>query len=558
MADTATLVYAPLGGAGEIGMNMYLYGFGPVKSRRWIMVDCGIGFGDMETSPGVELIVPDTAFVESLGDRLEAIFITHAHEDHVGAIGRLWRKLNAPVWATRFTAEIAKRKMQEEGLSPKAVKIAEYGGRVQAGPFSVEFIPVTHSTLQCSALAIRTEKGVILHTADFKIDDDPLVGAPFDIEPFRALGREGVLAMAIDSTNVFSEGSTGSEGSLRPDIERVIRECEGAVAATSFASNVVRLKTLAEAAAACDRSVVIAGRAMRRMIEAAVDTGLLKDFPPTVPEDRASDIPDRNLFYLLTGSQGEHRAALARVAAGVHPTVSLSEGDTVLFSSRTIPGNEAEIYRLYNRLSERGVRVIDADMARIHASGHACRDELRAIYEAVKPRIALPMHGEHRHLVEHAASAKRWGADHAVVAPNGSVVALDGNRPEIVDEVETGRVYLDGSVFVGALDGVIRDRLKLARQGHVVIALVVDEEGDLLADPEVRCIGAPVDRERPLDAVIAQAVDDAMDRAGRKEKRTDAGVESVAARAARKVCFDRWGKKPVTTVIVTRLEDEED
>ncbi len=556
MADTATLVYAPLGGAGEIGMNMYLYGYGPAKSRVWIMVDCGIGFGDMETSPGIELMVPDISYAESLGESLIGIVITHAHEDHIGAVGRLWSRLKAPIYTTRFTAEIAKRKMTEEGRSPKAVKTCAFSERVEIGPFSVEFIPVTHSVPEPAAVAIRTPKGVILHTGDFKFDPDPLAGPVATIAPFEALGREGVLAMTIDSTNVFSEGEAGSEGALGPHIEAAIRDCEGAVAATSFASNVVRLRTLAQAAMACDRSVVVAGRAMRRMIEAAQASGAITDFPPTVPEDRASDIPARNLFYLLTGSQGENRAALARIAAGTHPSVSLGEGDLVLFSSRTIPGNEAEIYRLYNRLSEKGVRVIDADMAKIHASGHAYRDEIEALYRAVKPRIALPMHGEHRHLVEHARMAKIWGADHAIVAPNGSLVALDANDPAIIDEVPTGRSYMDGAVFIGSHDGVVRDRLKLARQGHVVVVLVVDEAGVLIADPEARVIGGPDSDALPLSDRIVDAVDSAVERATKKDRATDKGLEEVAARAARKACMDHWGKKPVTTVIVMRLEDE--
>jgi ribonuclease J len=558
MADKATLVYAPLGGAGEIGMNMYLYGVGPAKDRRWIVVDCGIGFGDMETSPGVELMVPDIGFIAEQSDRLDGVFITHAHEDHIGAIGRLWDQLRAPIYATKFTAEIARRKLVEEGLSPKAVKVCDWETPVRAGRFEVEFLRVTHSTLDPAALAIRTPHGIVLHTGDFKLDPNPLAGPPASLAAFERLGREGVLAMACDSTNVFAQGTTGSEGDLLPHLERVIGECEGAVAATSFASNVVRLRTLAQAAVACERSVVIAGRAMQRMIDAAVETGVIEPIPGVIPEDRARDIPARHLFYLVTGSQGEGRAALARIAAGSHPTVSLSAGDAVLFSSRTIPGNEAGIHKLYNRLSERGVRVIDADMARIHVSGHARRDELKAMYEAVKPQIALPMHGEHRHLAEHAASALEWGAAQSIVAPNGSMVRLDGNQPEIVDEVPTGRVYLDGDVFVGAFDGVIRDRLRMARQGHAVIALVLDEDGDLIADPEVRLLGAPKDEGVGLADRIADAVDEAIERAGRKEKRNDGALEEIASRATRKVCLDVWGKKPLTTVMVIRLEDEED
>lgn len=557
MADTGELVYAPLGGAGEIGMNAYLYGYGPERDRRWLLVDCGVGFGDMETAPGVELVLPDLSWIAERRDRLDGIVITHAHEDHVGAIGRLWRELRAPIYATRFTAEIARRKLTEEGVSPKAVEICPFGERREVGAFSVEFIRVTHSTLEPGALVIRTPAGTVLHTGDFKIDPDPQHGPAFDMAPFEALGREGVLAMVCDSTNVFSEGHAGSEGMLRPHLQRIIAEQPGLVAATSFASNVVRLKTLAEAAMACDRSVVVAGRAMRRMIEAAKASGVMADFPATVPEDRAAEIPDRNLFYLLTGSQGEHRAGLARAAAGTHPTVRLSDGDTVIFSSKTIPGNEAEIHRLYNRLSEKGVRVIDADMATVHVSGHACRDELRALYEAVRPQVAIPMHGEHRHLVEHARSATRWGAETALLVPDGAVAALDGNRPRVVDEIPTGRIYLDGDARIGALDGVIRERLKLARQGAMAITLVVDEAGELVADSEVRLLGAPRDPDDPLEEAVAEAVDAAVERASRAERRSDEALEQLATRAARRVCVDRWGKKPVAAVTVVRLEDED-
>ena len=559
MADDNELVFLALGGAGEIGMNCYMYGYGAGPSRRWIMVDLGIGFGDMETAPGVEVMLPDISFAVAERDRIEAIFLTHAHEDHVGAVPHLWDKLRVPVYALPFTAEVLRRKLEEAGMDLGAVRQTSFGGATTAGPFTVEFLPVTHSIPEASSLAIHTPAGTVVHTGDFKLDKTPAMGAPADMARFERLGQEGVLALACDSTNVFLPGSSASESTLIPDIERLIAAAPRAVAATTFASNVARLRTLAVAAHKCGRSVVIAGRAMRRMIEIAVETGLLTDFPPVVDEENAESIPAENLFYLVTGSQGEGRAALARIAGGTHPTVSLQEGDTVLFSSKTIPGNEAGIYRLYNRLSENGVTVIDGDMEHIHASGHARRDDMEAMYAAVRPRVAIPMHGEHRHLVEHAKWARRWGADHALIAPNGTVVRLNGNRPGPVDHIETGRVYVDGSAHVGALDGVIRERLKLARQGLVVAALVIDEDGVLIADPDVRCFGAPKDGEgwtSPLDEMIAEAVDLAIEDAPAKSLRTDAGVEEIAARAIRRVTGRLWGKRPVVSVIVTRLEEE--
>jgi len=552
------LVYTALGGAGEIGLNCYLYGLGSGTEGEWIVADFGIGFGDMETSPGVELLLPDIAFLREQASRVRGLFLTHGHEDHIGAIPQLWGRIGAPIYARRFTAELVRRKLDEAGLDRSVVREVRAGDRIRAGGFEVEFLPITHSIPEASMLAIRTARGTVVHSGDFKLDPDPQLGAPYDLAPFRALGAEGVLAFACDSTNVFQAGNAGSESEIMPNLRRIIAAAPGAVAATSFASNVTRLRSLAIAATESGRSVVVVGRAMRRMIDVAVATGQLKDFPRTVPEERIDDIPAENLFYLVTGSQGEARAALARIAAGSHPSVRLSAGDLVLFSSKTIPGNEDGIYRLYNRLSERGVRVIDGDMERIHVSGHARRDDLVAVYRALEPAVALPIHGEHRHLVEHAKWARQWGVAHAIVAPNGSVARLDGDSPGIVDEVEAGRVYLDGIAHVGALDGVIRERLKLARQGHVVAALTLDEEGELIADPAVRCVGAPrqgADWPEPLDAMIAEAIDDAIEDTPRRERRSDGAIEDRVAGAIRRVATRYWGKKPVTTVILTRLDD---
>ncbi|MEM9046026.1 MAG: ribonuclease J [Pseudomonadota bacterium] len=551
------LVYLALGGAGEIGMNCYLYGLGDMANREWIMVDLGMGFGDMETSPGVELVLPDIDFIASQSSRLKGIFITHAHEDHIGAIPHLWEKLRTPIYARPFTAEVIRRKLEETEIDPSVVNVVGIGQAIRASEFEVSFLPITHSIPEASMLSIRTPKGVVVHSGDFKLDPAPQMGDPIDLSVYRKLGEEGVLAFACDSTNVFLEGESRSEAQIVDSLKRVISQAQGAVAATTFASNVARLRTLAIAAEECGRSIVVAGRAMRRMIEVAVETGLLTDFPKVVREDDAEAIPRENLFYLVTGSQGENRAAVARIAQGSHPSVKLKEGDTVLFSSKTIPGNEAAIYRLYNRLSEQGVRVIDGEMETIHVSGHARRGDLERMLGILKPKVSLPIHGEHRHLVEHADWAKKWGAQ-PVVAPNGAVARLDGNRPEVVEHVETGRVYLDGTAHVGAFDGVIRERLKMARQGHVVVSIVIDEEGDLIADPQVKCLGAPRDGvgwNAPLDEMLTNAIDDAIERTPAKAKRSDQSVEDLINRAIRTVTNPFWGKKPVTTVLITRLED---
>ncbi|MEM7236523.1 MAG: ribonuclease J [Pseudomonadota bacterium] len=555
--NSKELVYLALGGAGEIGMNCYLYGLGTGAARDWIMVDLGIGFGDMETSPGVELVLPDIGFITGQSKQLRGIFLTHAHEDHIGAIPHLWERLKTPIYARPFTAEVVRRKLAETSIDPDVVTVVAPGERVPAGDFEVEFLPITHSIPEASMLAIHTPKGTVVHSGDFKLDPSPQMGEAVDLAPYEALGKAGVLAFACDSTNVFLEGVSRSEEEIIESLKAQISSANGAVAATTFASNVARLRTLAHAARDCGRSIVIAGRAMRRMIEVAVQTGQLTDFPTVVTEEDAQSIPRENLFYLVTGSQGEGRAAIARIANGSHPGVKLKEGDTVLFSSKTIPGNEAAIYRLYNRLSEQGIAVVDGDMDTIHVSGHARRGDLERMVGLLKPRVSVPIHGEHRHLVEHAKWAGQWGTL-PIVAPNGSIARLDGNAPEVVDYVETGRVYLDGTAHVGALDGVIRERLKMARQGHVMIAVVLDDDGDLLADPEVRCLGAPKDGEgwnAPLDEMISAAVDTAIEGAPAKTRRQDKSVEEIATRAARQITQRFWGKRPVVTVLVTRLEE---
>lgn len=559
-ADDADLVFLALGGAGEIGMNMYLYGYGRGNARRWIMVDCGVGFGDMETSPGVELVMADPGFIAAQSDRLEAIFATHAHEDHIGAMGRLWPRLAAPIYARPFTASHIRRKFEEAGVSQKAIKVVTDLGPVKAGPFTVRFQPVTHSIPETSALVIDTPAGRIVHTADFKVDPDPQLGDPFDHAAFEEIGRGGVQALVCDSTNVFLDGHGGSEAEVMAPLTDLIRGASGAVAATTFASNVARLRTLAHAARQCGRAVVLVGRAMSRMVEAAEASGDLTDFPTVLDDVEARKVPAENLFYLLTGSQGENRAALARIAAGTHPTVSLGDGDLVIFSSKTIPGNEAAVIKVVNQLAERGVRVVDEGTqgltGRIHVSGHARKADMKALYDALKPRIAVPMHGEYRHLVEHARFARDLGVP-MIPAPNGTVLAIDGERPEILDEVETGRIFLDGETLVGAMDGVIRTRLKLARQGLVTVALVVDEEGELLADPEVRVLGGPESAEgwpASLEDMLYDEIDGAVEGMP-KRKRADAAIEEAVGRAVRRVCGRRWGKKPMVQVLITRLED---
>ncbi len=553
------LYYLPLGGTDEIGMNMYLYGYGPEGNQRWIMVDCGIGFPDEGVAPGIETMTPDPAWIAGQRDKLDAIIITHAHEDHIGAIGTLFDKLKAPIYCTAFPAEIGRRKMEEAGHSPKNIKVTEPNTPVQIGDFEITFFPMTHSVPETSALIIRTPVGTVFHTADFKIDPDPIYGSTMDKEALRKLGEEGVLALVCDSTNVFEPGRAGGEKTIQDSLRKVIAGCKGKVAATTFASNVARLKTLADAATANERAVIVAGRAMSRMIQAGERTGAAAGFSDTITEDQARDLPNENLFYLVTGSQGEGRAAMARIASGTHPVVSLERGDTAIFSSKTIPGNEVEVARIYNKLVERGVEVIDSSMADIHVSGHACRDEIEEMYLLLKPKYAIPMHGEPRHLAEHAESALKWGAAQSFVVTNGEMLHIAANGPRKVDEVHTGRLYRDGDLIVGAQDGVVRDRKRMALNGHIAISVILDDDGQLVVESDVRATGAPKKTGRKggtFEEQIAQAVDDAIESMPAKKRSDDGALEDMVSQTARRKANRLWGKKPETVVFITRLEDD--
>jgi len=553
------LYYLPLGGTDEIGMNMYLYGYGPEGKQRWIMVDCGIGFPDEAQAPGVETMTPDPAWIAERSDRLDGIFITHAHEDHIGAVGSLYEKLKAPIYCTAFPAEIARRKMEEAGESPKNINIVEPNTPIKLGKFEVTFFPMTHSVPETSALIIRTPAGTLFHTADFKIDPDPIYGKPMDKDALKRLGDEGVLAIVCDSTNVFEQGRSGGEKTIQDNLNKVIAGCKGKVAATTFASNVARLKMLADAATANERAVVVAGRAMKRMIEAGHRSGAAANFPDTVSEDQARDIPDENLFYLVTGSQGENRAAVARIASDSHPVVSMGRGDTMIYSSKTIPGNEVEVARIQNKLVERGIEIIDSDTADIHVSGHACRDEIEEVYSLLKPKYAIPMHGEHRHLHEHAESALKWGAAQSFVVTNGQMLHVAANGPRVVDEVPNGRLYRDGNAIVGSQDGVVRDRKRMAMNGHIAVSVILDDDGQLVVESDVRATGAPKrtgKRGGTFEQRIAEAVDEAIKSAPRKKRQDDDGLEELVSQVARRTANKLWGKKPETVVFITRIEDD--
>jgi len=538
------LVFLPLGGSGEIGMNFNAYGFGPPSRRKWIILDCGVLFGREASTPGVDVIMPDIRFLAERAEDVLGIVATHAHEDHIGAIGHLWPMLKCPIYATPFTAILIEGKLEEQGLRDRVrVRQVPLGGSFKLGPFQLDFISITHSILEPNLVAIRTPLGLIAHTGDWKIDPEPMLGEETDAARIAALGDEGVLALVCDSTNALQQGHSGSEAKVRQSLIQLIGTLKGRVAVTAFASNVARLSSIAEAARASGRQIALVGRSMHKMVQAARDTGYLKDFPPVLDEADAAELPPRRVLYLVTGSQGEARAALSRIAEGNHPNVHLGKGDTVIFSSRIIPGNEIPIFELHNTLSMLGVEVLTEQDHFVHVSGHPAREELAQMYRWTRPQIAVPVHGEMRHMTEHARLAKSLQVPHALVPQNGQLYRLAPGPAELIDEVPSGRIHLDGRVLVSEGEGLSKTRRAMAYAGLIAITLVLDGKGRVIADPAILIEGIP----EPVHEAIRLAVEDLT----RRSKRVDAdALAENVRRAARRAAQDAWGKKPVTRVTV--------
>lgn len=540
------LVLLPLGGAGEIGMNFNAYGFGPAHNRKWIIVDCGVLFGREGTTPGIDLIMPDIRFLEEQAENVLGMVLTHAHEDHIGAIGHLWPKLRCPAYATPFTARLMQDKLIEAGIADELrINIVQLGGELTLGPFEISFLSITHSILEPNALAIRTPLGNVVHTGDWKIDPDPLIGKATDENAFKALGDEGVLAMVCDSTNALSAGHSGSEASVRESLTELIGTLKGRVAVTGFASNVARLETIVKAAHVHGRSVALVGRSMHRIVGAARETGYLKDLPPLLSEEEAAELPAQNVLYLCTGSQGEARAALSRIAEGDHQNVSLGPGDTVVFSSRIIPGNELSIFALQNRLAALGVEVITEKDHFVHVSGHPCRDELAQMYRWVRPRIAVPVHGELRHMTAHARLAKSLQVPEAVVIENGQMLRLAPGRAEIIDEVPSGRLYMDGRILVDEAASHGRDRRAMAFAGFIGVTFGINKKGHVASEVALFCEGVP----EVLHESLRLAAEETLRRYNPK-KTDEEGLKEQVRRAVRKAAHNGWGKKPITRVEV--------
>ena len=553
MARPDEFTFLPLGGVGEIGMNLSVYGIGNRHQKSFLAVDLGVSFGDEEHLPGIDLVMPDIGFLERERKNLVGIVLTHAHEDHFGALIDLWPRLRVPIYATAFSAALFEAKCAAERNPPKIpVTVVPSGGRIDLGPFNVEFIPVAHSIPESHALAIRTEAGLVLHTGDWKIDPTPVIGPPTDEKRLRELGEEGVLALVGDSTNAVREGRSPSETEVAAAIAAIVREARGRVAVTTFASNVARIRAVADAARAADREVVVVGRAMVRVVQVAREQGLLDGVREFLSAEMYGHFPPDKVVALCTGSQGEPRAALARIANDDHPEITLNRGDRVIFSSRTIPGNEKAVSSIVNNLVTQGIEIITDRTHLVHVSGHPRRDELREMISWLRPQLVVPVHGEALHLSEHAALARAAGVPRVITCRNGDVVRLGPGDPAVIDQVPAGRIYKDGVLLEGAKVRAVVERRKLSFAGCAFVAIALTEKGELADDPEVDLIGIPeknADGEDIGDGVFDLVVSTVENLPRARRRDADAVSESVR-RAVRASIAEQWGKKPLCVVHV--------
>ncbi len=542
MTPKKELLFVALGGSGEIGMNVNLYGTG----GKWLMVDCGVTFAD-PAYPGIDVMLPDVQFIEERAEQLLGIVITHGHEDHIGALPYLAADLGVPIYATPFTAGLIRGKLDEEGISDRVkLKIVQMGGSIKVGPFGVRYVPMAHSIPEATALVIDTPHGRIFHSGDWKLDPEPMVATPATPAELTAIGDEGILALVCDSTNVFNTEASGSEADVRKGLFEQVASAKGRVMVTSFASNAARLHTLGEVARETNRKVCVAGRSLDRILKVAKATGYLKDFPQPVDYDTAMRLPRDQVLIIATGGQGEQRAALARVANREHQ-IGLDAGDRVIFSSKQIPGNEVAIGRIQNQLAAAGIEMITERQAHVHVSGHPGRPELAKLYKWLRPDVLMPVHGEMRHLMEHARYGLSQGIPQALVQTNGDIVRLAPGNPVKVGRATVGRLALDGDVILPADGSTINERRKLAAFGHMSVAVAIDRRGQLIGDPQIRVQGVPVEEDR--EPFLEEAVDAAAEAVAAKGR--ERGKLPEAIRLAVRRVATRWtGKKPVVDVLI--------
>ncbi|ABS15122.1 ribonuclease J [Brucella anthropi] len=554
-SNTTELVFLPLGGVGEIGMNLAMYGFGPADNREWLVVDMGVSFAGPE-QPGADLILPDIRYLEAEKHNLRGIVITHAHEDHFGALLDLWPRLKVPVYATPFTAGLLEAKRQSEHGAPEIpITIYKAGEKFEVGPFKVEAVAVTHSIPEPVSLAITTPLGTVVHTGDWKMDPEPSLGPVIDEARFRAIGDAGVLALICDSTNALREGESPSERQVGESLRELIENARGRVAITTFSSNVGRIRSITEAARDAGRQVLVVGRSMKRAISVATELGYMEGLPEYLSEEDYGYIPRENVVMILTGSQGEPRAALAKLARDEMRSLALTAGDTVIYSSRAIPGNEKSILDIKNRLIDRGIKIIGDEDALVHVSGHPRRSELRRMYSWVRPQILVPVHGEAAHLVAQGSLGAMEGIEQVAQVRDGDMLRLAPGKAEIIDEAPVGRIYKDGKLIGDEEEIGMVERRKLAYVGHVAVSVLLDREHKIIDEPDLVTFGVPEENAQGdlLEDILLDAAIEAIDSIPRVRRKDIELVRESVRRAVRAAANEAWGKKPVVTVFVNRI-----
>ena len=548
------LLFCPLGGAGEIGANMNLYGYGNPGEHNWIMVDIGVTFAD-DTLPGIDLIYPDPGFIVEKKDNLLGIIVTHAHEDHIGAIAHLWPKLKCKIYATPFTAVLIKEKFKEKNVDiNNHLKIVQLNGIIDLDPFRIEYVSMTHSILEPNGLKIKTPAGVVLHTGDWKIDENPMVGKNIDIDKLKQIGNEGVLAMVCDSTNIFTVGRSGSEETVRGSLLKIMERLKKRIVITSFASNVARMETIFYCAEKTGRQISLVGRSMHRIFKAAKQCGYLKDIIDPIDPREAKNISREKIIYLCTGSQGEPMGAMMRISSYTHPDVFVEKGDTVIFSSKIIPGNEKKLYKLHNQLVKDGIEVISEENEFVHVSGHPNRDEMKDMYSWIKPKCIIPVHGEHRHLMEHISFAKEMQVPHPVLVENGDIVKIfPGDKPEVYDKAPSGRLYLDGNISVHEDSQSIKDRKNLSSNGYLEVTLLITSKGNIHDNPILSFRGLPIYEEDEFTYGLENEIEKITKSFKIGSRKQEHNLIDALKIACRKFTKEKTGKKPYTNINLVNI-----
>jgi len=548
-------IFCPLGGSGEIGMNMNLFAYGNPDNRKWLIVDIGVTFAD-DTLPGIDLIYPDPGFIVEKKDDLVGLVLTHGHEDHIGAIAHIWPKLKCNIYATPFTSVLIQEKFKEKKIDiSNKLKIVQLNGNIQLGPFKVEFITLTHSILEPNGLSIETPSGTLLHTGDWKIDPNPMIGQKINEKKLKEIGEKGILAMVCDSTNVFSPGRAGSEGDVRKSLLKIIENKKKRVIVTSFASNVARMESIFYCAEKTGRQISLVGRSMQRIYKAARQCNYLNNFIEPIDPRDAKKIDRKKILYLCTGSQGEPNGAMMRVANYIHRDVMIEKNDTVIFSSKIIPGNEKKLYKLHNQLVKNGIDVVSEDNEFVHVSGHPNRDDLKDMYNWVKPKSVIPVHGEHRHMIEHINFAKEMQVPYPVQVENGDIVQLyPGDKPLVIDKAPVGRIYVDGNISVGEDSQSLKDRINISYNGFVEVTILINNSGNIVKNPIVSCKGIPRNTENDNFVFdLEDRIKNICKTFSLKNAKQEHNLIENIKTNCRKIVKQMTGKRPYTNVNLIRI-----